>query len=172
MTAYTDKGAIISQCGKFRYRLWREWESVSLFGPDIAVFIMLNPSTADGSDDDPTIRRCVSFARSWGCRRLEVVNLFAYRATDPKDLLAMNAARYDAIGPENDGTILSVLNSSQSRIVVCAWGEAGLSLGRGDAIKAALVRGGYEPKALRVSKSGMAGHPLYIPSDAQLVDYR
>ena len=75
-----DSGACFDSTGAYRYRLWREWD---VSKPSVT-FVMLNPSTAGAKDDDPTIRRCLSFARSWGFGRLEVVNLCAYRATSPK----------------------------------------------------------------------------------------
>src|SRR6185369_17379869 len=86
--------AVISKCGKYRYSLRREW----IGGAGTVCFIMLNPSTADASVDDPTIRRCIGFAQRWGYQILEVVNLYAYRATRPRDMFA--AA--DPVGPENE----------------------------------------------------------------------
>jgi hypothetical protein len=87
---------------------------------------MLNPSTADASQDDPTIRRCIGFARQWGCGRLVVLNLFAFRATDPADL--KRAA--DPVGPENrawfDRTLVDDLVGGP---VVCGWGVHGAHLG-------------------------------------------
>jgi hypothetical protein len=76
------RGAELSECGRYRYRLWRTWD------PSLprAVFVMLNPSTADASKDDPTIRKCIGFAKRWGCGSIEVVNLFPIRATDPRDI--------------------------------------------------------------------------------------
>lgn len=76
------KGAKISECGKYRYQLWRIWDE-SL--PKV-LFIMHNPSTADADVDDPTIRRCIAYAKEWGYGGLYVGNLSPYRATDPKDL--------------------------------------------------------------------------------------
>ena len=86
--------AVLSPCGAYRYLLTRR------FGPGkkLATFVMLNPSTADAERDDATIRKCVGFARSWGCAGLQVVNLFAFRATDPTDLRMAD----DPVGPEND----------------------------------------------------------------------
>jgi hypothetical protein len=84
---FGDRGATLSDCGRYRYRLWRRWAD----GPTV-LFVMLNPSTADADVDDPTIRRCIGFARSWGAGALEVVNLYAWRATQPAELKA-------AVGP-------------------------------------------------------------------------
>ncbi len=107
------KSAIISECGEYRYSLSRIWDE-SL--PAIA-FLMLNPSTADGSQDDPTIRRCISYAKQWGYGVLHVVNLFAYRATDPQDLLEV----LDPIGPENFYHISKTTASCQC--IIFAWGN-------------------------------------------------
>lgn len=91
MSAYIVTSASIS--GDYRYRLGRAWA-----GGPTCTFIMLNPSTADADQDDPTIRRCVGFAKALGCGALEVVNLYAYRATNPRDLLRQD----ERVGPEND----------------------------------------------------------------------
>ena len=106
--------AIISPCGQYRYRLTRDLVLVST--PSTCLFVMLNPSTADAENDDPTIRRCKAFATSWGCSRLEVVNLFAMRATDPSELVRQSSP----IGPDNDRHIYEA--SRTAAIVVCAWG--------------------------------------------------
>lgn len=77
------RGAVLSDCGLYRYNLIRRWND----GLPTAVFIMLNPSTADADQDDPTIRKCIGFARRWGCGGIRVVNLFAFRSTKPAALL-------------------------------------------------------------------------------------
>lgn len=76
-------GAEISSCGLYRYALWRRWDTKL----PVAVFVMLNPSTADASINDPTIRKCIGFAKRWNCGGIHVVNLFAFRATKPTALL-------------------------------------------------------------------------------------
>lgn len=134
--------------GKYRYELRRQW-SPEL--PTVA-FIGLNPSTADAMQDDPTIRRCVGYAKAWGYGQLIMLNLFAYRATDP---LAMKSAD-DPIGPENDETLRRV--AAQAAVVVAAWGNHGSHLGRGAAVRN-LVPLHY----LRLTKSGQPAHPLYLP---------
>lgn len=168
---YTDKGATLSIDGAFRYHLWRTWEGVDLFAPRSAIFIMLNPSTADALEDDPTIRRCVGFAKSWKCERLDVVNLFAYRTSNPNELRSTVKTTGLVGDPANDLVIVNLLNATRSAIVVCAWGEHGMLLGRGDEMRAWLMRLGVRPKALRISESGQPGHPLYIPADMPLIDY-
>lgn len=108
--------AVISACGLFRYELERRWDFLDQRPP--VVFLMVNPSTADALEDDPTIRRCVGFARHWGFPALRVVNLFAFRATDPCQLLDAR----DAIGPDNDAHIERAI--ALGTPVVCAWGSS------------------------------------------------
>ena len=89
-TILDDRGADISPCGKYRYSLWRDWDWQGF--ANRVMFVGLNPSTADATNDDPTIRRCVRFATDWGFGGLVMVNLFAYRATDPDTALPKAAA--------------------------------------------------------------------------------
>lgn len=106
-------GATFSPCRRYRYRLWREWDAAL---PTVA-FCGLNPSTAAETVDDPTIRRCVGFAKAWGYGRFEMLNLFGWRSTDPDGLLGLE----DPIGPGNDGALVEgCLNASR---VVMAWGR-------------------------------------------------
>ena len=112
-SAELTRAATISACTKYRYSLRRTWQE----GGRVVCFIMLNPSTADADIDDPTIRRCVGFGKSWGYDALEVVNLFAWRETEPKFLITPS----DPIGPDNDGAILEA--SGRAELVVCAWGS-------------------------------------------------
>jgi hypothetical protein len=104
--------ADLSPCGTYRYLLGRRVGE----GDRTALFMMLNPSTADATEDDPTIRRCTGFARREGCGVLEVVNLFAYRATDPAELRTAP----DPVGPANDHHIKAALG--RVALVVVAWG--------------------------------------------------
>ena len=120
-------------------------------------FVMLNPSTADAVKEDPTIRRCVGFARSWGYGSLSVVNLFAFRATDPSDLLSA----VDAVGPENDRHI--VKECSQANLTVLAWGNPPRSLtARASEVLAVLLESGIPAVCLGLTKQGMPRHPLYL----------
>lgn len=118
------------------------------------MFIGLNPSTADETLDDPTIRRCIAFAKAWGYGGLCMANLFAFRATDP----AVMKAHPAPIGPENDMklTMLAV----DAGIVIAAWGAHGTHLGRGERVKHALAA---KLHYLRLTKDGHPGHPLYLP---------
>ncbi|RJX18534.1 MAG: DUF1643 domain-containing protein [Ammonifex sp.] len=154
--------AEIDETGKYRYSLIREWRTrqylTLLQLPDImdrACFIMLNPSTADARQDDPTIRRCISLAKAWGCGGIEVVNLFAYRATDPRELL--RAA--DPVGPENDKHIVRAAMGCQW--VVAAWGTRGAFKGR-DKQVIQLIQEIRKPLyCVGLTKDGHPRHPLY-----------
>ncbi len=101
------KGAAFDSTGTYRYALWREWDASA---PRLG-FVLLNPSTADAENDDPTLRRCMGFARAWGYGSLQIVNLFAYRATVP-DALRWVA---DAVGPENDRHICETIRTLPNR---------------------------------------------------------
>lgn len=154
------RSAALSRCGTYRYRLDREWDQD---GGRVA-FIMLNPSTADANIDDPTIRRCIAFAKSWGYGGLVVGNLWAYRATDPKDLKRV-LKEWDggvkARGPENYYYLQEMC--AQASRVVCAWGPNGAIDGRSDQVRNLLFAWHVMPHYLRLTKDGHPGHPLYLP---------
>lgn len=141
----------------YRYLLIREWDS-SL---PTACFIMLNPSTADATKDDPTVRRCIGFAKRWGYGVLEVVNIFAYRATAPADLWPLS----DPVGPENDAHIADAVQ--RASIVIAAWGTHGAYRGRGAEVAARLT----DAKCLGATQAGHPRHPLYVPGDTRPVDF-
>ncbi len=145
-----DAGAVIS--GAYRYRLWRRLGP----GDRTAVFVMLNPSTADARVNDPTIRKCLGFATRWGFDRLEVVNLYAYRATDPGKLWRVD----DPVGTDNDRMIRAICTDHPERIV-CAWGA---HAGRDRALEVhdMLVGAGLELHRLSLTKDGQPGHPLML----------
>lgn len=153
------KDAIISECGHYRYLLQRSWDAQR----QAVCFIMLNPSTADAEQDDPTIRRCLGFAKSWGFGQLEVVNLFAVRATDPAVLKKAG----DLVGSDNDEQILN--SARVCSLVVCAWGNHGKTRGRSAAVLKLLKDNQITPHALRVSKTGEPAHPLYLKGDLRPV---
>lgn len=104
---------MLSDCGRYRYSLSRAWYQ----GDGRVVFVMLNPSTADGQFDDPTVRKCIGFAKRWGFEALDVVNLFAWRSTKPAGLLSAE----DPVGYDNDDAIFRALARAQR--VVWAWGK-------------------------------------------------
>jgi hypothetical protein len=144
------KSAIFSSCRTWRYALGRFWD----FDLKPTMFVGLNPSTADETEDDPTIRRCMGFAQDWGYGGLVMTNLFAYRATNPRDM----KSAFDPIGPENDKYLADL--SRESGIVIAAWGIHGTFLGRAKAVKESGVLGEYA--VLGVTKDGSPRHPLYM----------
>lgn len=144
--------AVISPCGKYRYALWRRWAD----SPQV-LFVMLNPSTANATDDDPTIRRCIGYAKAWGYGSLAVANLFALRSTDPK-VIKRSAA---PIGPDNDQWIQKL--ASESEMAVAAWGAPGTYLKRSEEV-AQLIPGFY---VLGFTKAGQPLHPLFLRGDLQ-----
>ena len=154
--------AVISDCGQYRYLLTREGDLTATRAP--AVFIMLNPSTADAALDDPTIRRCKSFAQAWGCNGIEVVNLYAFRATNPTDLWIQS----DPVGEANDAWIVNQAHMASE--VVCAWG-ANAKPERVARVHAMLKTAGARLLCLGVTKSGAPRHPLYVRGDQQLIEW-
>ncbi len=153
-------GATLSDCRKYRYRLWREWGA----GPALT-FVMLNPSTADATLDDPTIRRCMGFARAWGFGRVEVVNLFAWRSPKPYDLLRPN----DPVGPLNDAAIEDV--TSGSKRIVLAWGShqeiRKILAPRAEVVFEKLKKLRVPIGNLGTNSDGMPKHPLYLSNETQ-----
>lgn len=141
--------AVFDPTRRYRYLLRRTWGS----GPRVA-FVMLNPNTADAVNDDPSIRRCVGFARRWGFRSADVVNLFAYRTRDPREL----ARAADPVGPENDRYVRQAV--ARAELVVCAWGATTLARGRAAAFRDALA--GRPAQCLGRTKAGAPRHPLYL----------
>lgn len=148
------KTAIIDETGKYRYLLTRIWDESN----PPAVFIMLNPSTADAEQDDPTIRRCIDFARRWDCGGIRVVNVFAFRATDPKELCKAK----DPVGPKNYEYIKEALTSAG--IVIAAWGAAGPKMPQAykKVFEAAEEIDTMIIHCLGCTKSGHPRHPLYL----------
>ena len=144
-----------SPCRRYRYVLWRLLDGP---GERPCMFIGLNPSTADEERDDPTIRRCKGFARAWGCDSLIMTNLFAWRATKPKDMKAAE----DPIGPENDLWLLRL--AKLANVTVAAWGAHGSYQHRDWQIE----RLGIEMRCLDTTKNGSPKHPLYIRADTPL----
>lgn len=154
--------AIISQCGQYRYQLTRESQDRYPTG-STALFIMLNPSTADAALDDPTIRRCRGFAKTWDCNGIVVANLYALRATNPADLWK----HADPVGLDNDMYLAALIREHET--VVCAWGA------NAKPDRVAQVRKMFNrlsrPMCLGVTKDGAPRHPLYIRADQPLVEW-
>ncbi len=156
-----ESNATFSECGRYRYTLTRTWGDPA----PAVLFVMLNPSTADADVDDPTIRRCIGFARRWGYDTLHVGNLFAYRATDPRLLGKIDAP----VGPDNDDWLEQL--AAQSRIVVCAWGADPAAERRGTEVAEQLRRLRSPLWALGLTKDGHPRHPLYVKGDATLIRF-
>jgi hypothetical protein len=160
--------ALFSPCRKYRYVLSRVWD----FDKQGCVFIGLNPSTADEKNDDSTIRRCINFSQTWGFGSLFMLNLFAFRATHPKDM----KAALDPIGSENDTWIhafstatitdpIGLLPPPKIGAIVGAWGTHGSYLNRGNSVKR-LILG---LKTFGLTKNGEPKHPLYLRADSPLI---
>lgn len=151
------RSAVISACGNYRYRLARIWGAAN---EPTVLWVMLNPSTADASIDDPTIKRCIAFSQREGFGSMLVENLYAYRSTDPAKMLRLAAT--EATGPENYLRMVEARNCASK--IICAWGNPG---------------GTYAPNALRGAElwclgktgSGAPRHPLYLHSATPLVRF-
>lgn len=155
--------AIISECGRYRYRLTRRTGEAGL----IVVFVMLNPSTADAFQDDPTIRRCLSFARAAAERRdevleaVEVLNVFPWRATDPRDLALARKRGHDIISrTDRDRAFGAIPNHA---LWIVAWGAHPLAALEAPRIAHILTN----PHALGITNGGAPRHPLYLPKAAE-----
>lgn len=151
MDLFGESGAIISEDQQYRYLLWRIWNN------DLkkVCFIMLNPSTADANEDDPTIRRCKGFARDWGYGGFYVANLFAYRATDPNELFDTP----DPYGPENEKYLkLLAAGESYPADIVFAWG----SFPRFIPQMWEVIHMFKDPLCIDLANQGFPRHPLYL----------
>ena len=144
------KLAEFSPCRRYRYTLWREW----ICGSGYAQFICLNPSTATDTEDDPTVRRCINFSKSWGYAGFCMTNLFAYRSTQPDYMKAAD----DPIGNENDLHLINV--ARDAAVIVAAWGTHGSFMNR-DVHVINLIKNLHY---LRLTQGGHPQHPLYLPS--------
>ncbi|KAF3884083.1 DUF1643 domain-containing protein [Tolypothrix bouteillei VB521301_2] len=137
--------------GNYRYLLRREWDD----NAGQTTFVMLNPSTADASQDDRTLCRCIHFARFWGYGSVEVVNLFAYRATKPRDLFQVT----DPVGSKNNSYLQAA--TERAALVIVAWGIHGSFLNR-DRVVLSLISACQSLYCLGQTKAGHPRHPLYI----------
>lgn len=146
---------VFSPCGLYRYTLHRQWE----FSPTAKLVVIgLNPSTANDVQNDPTIRRLIGFAKRWGCGSLTMLNLFGYRATDPKQMKIQTKP----VGEHNDAHIAKEV--AGAAIVLAAWGTHGLHRGRALEVRK-LMRDLQIPLvALAINRDGSPKHPLYVHS--------
>ena len=150
-----NAGAHLSKCQRYRFALWRIWDPSLPY----VLFIGLNPSTADASNDDPTLVRCRNFARDWGYGGVVMANLFAWRATQPADMLAAT----HPVGRGNNAWLKKL--SGQAGIVIAAWGNDGNHLQRAGKVRALLP----EMYCLKLNKSGQPAHPLYLKASLKPV---
>jgi hypothetical protein len=141
-------GALFSTCRNWRYALWRNWEG----GNGRVLFIGLNPSKADEHHNDPTIRRCMGFARDWGYGGILMGNIYAFCATRPSELFKTPEKE----GPENQQILDTMCHLATK--VVCCWGNHGLAK-QGDM---PLLSGKLPIHCLKLNRSGAPAHPLYL----------
>lgn len=149
----SGRDAVFSPCRRYRYALWRWWGGSDRH----AMFIGLNPSTADEIHDDPTVRRCIAYARAWGFGGMWMTNLFGWRATDPADLKRVDEPN----GADNDWTLRRLARHAD--LVVAAWGLHGAHRDRGLEVLRLLPR----LHCLRLTQQGFPAHPLYLPARLQ-----
>ena len=154
--------ATFSHCARYRYELVRSW-ALRPSKRSTVTFIGLNPSTADGQSNDPTIRRCIRFAMDWQFNQLIVVNLFGWCATDPANLKAADKP----IGAKNDDYINKAVKNSS--LVVACWGVHGTYMNRALEIR---QRHNKRLHCIRLNKSGQPAHPLYLPAHLSAIKLR
>lgn len=152
MNTQDYRGAILSADGMYRYKLWRKWD----FALKVLPWVMLNPSTADADKDDATIRRCVGFSLQWGFGGIEVFNLFAYRATNPRDLFEAK----DAIGPENNSYLCGLRGE-----IMLAWGAFPRYLGNRDRDVLLMLEEDCDLLCLGYTLDGYPRHPVRLAKD-------
>lgn len=157
-----------SPCRKYRYTLWRDWfEDVHDHGayaapqPDFVQFIGLNPSTADETNNDPTITRCMAFAKSWGFSAMCMTNIFAWRDTDPEKMRKV----FQPVGPDNDQWLADV--AAEAKLVVAAWGTHGRHMFRGNTVKRLMPN----LHCLKKTAGGYPSHPLYLKGDLKPIPF-
>lgn len=156
--------AVLSEDDIYRYQLSRTWDPTA----PADVWIMLNPSTADALQDDPTIRRCIGFSRRAGAGGITVVNLFAYRATNPEELLRA----LDPVGPENDDHLRRVFDAAgiAGGRIIGAWGAHKLVGPRAREVARMFGDDGWVARGLMtlgLTKAGAPRHPLYVPGHVE-----
>lgn len=152
--------AYFSDDRKYRYALSRVWDE----SKPLVLFCMLNPSTADEINNDPTVERCQRRAVQMGFGGMAVVNIFALRSTDPKALYKAE----DPVGPENMRVVISL--AKKAKLVVCGWGKHGAFKSHGEFMLMKLRDYGIRPHALKLNKDGTPAHPLYIGYDVKPFD--
>jgi len=160
-TEYITSGARFSECKRYRFTLWREWD----VSRPLIVWCGLNPSTADETKDDPTIRREVAFSKEWGFGRYVKVNAYAFRATNPQFMLSAE----DPVGPGNIETIIE--NAQRALMFIACWG-ANINPSHAYTLRRALQDCyGLTTHCLGLTKSNEPKHPLYLKSDTKPIKW-
>lgn len=152
--------AVFSPCRKWRYSFWRIWDKRR----PMVLFIGLNPSTATEIDNDPTVTRCINYAKAWGFGGMYMANIFSYRATDPRVMKAFA----DPVGPQNDAWLLKM--HRQSKMAVAAWGTHGTHLDRESQVIKLFE--GLSLYCLGLTKDQHPKHPLYLKRDLEPAPYK
>lgn len=153
-----DQGAVFSPDNRYRYTLWRVWDK----SIEQVLFIGLNPSIANADHDDPTVRRCIGFAKTWGYGGMWIANIFAFISSSPRYIQQVA----DPVGPDNEVWIKLLVNSFS--LVIACWGNRGNDPHRNQFI-ASLNRPLH---CLAMTSSGNPAHPLYLPATATPIDFR
>ena len=157
-----EAGAMFSACRRWRYLLWRRWDAKK----PLANFLMLNPSTADEFQLDPSCTRARNYAERWGFGGVLITNIFAWRSTDPFALKVVE----DPVGRGNDRAILKA--AREAKLVVCAWGNHGEHLERAARVRKILEENRVSLHALRLNGSGHPAHPLYLPGSLKPTQWK
>lgn len=169
-------GAQFSPDEIYRYTLWRLWntETKNLFGErelKLVAFVGLNPSTADAEKNDPTVTRCVAFAKRWGCDGMFMLNLFALRGTDPQCLRRGLMNDEDIVGRWNDAALTMVCTMAAVQYAVCCWGNHGSLKKRSRYVCKLLRDRGVPLKHFGMNRSGEPKHPLYLPHTNEIQEW-
>ena len=163
MDEFIETTAQISECEAYRYLLTRVWDAAL---PSLT-FMMLNPSTADASEADPTINRCIGFAKRDGFGGIRVINVYAYRSPNPHELRKVS----DPIGPENSKWLENELEyvAKNKGLIVCAWGAKDFATKAAQNFLITAKEKGVDLKSLGFSKYGHPLHPLYLKANTSFV---
>ena len=154
-----ERSTVFSKCRKYRYTLWRQWDFTN---PSYAMFIGLNPSTADEVQNDPTVARCIDYSMRWGFGALCMMNIFSFRATLP----TVMKAQPNPVGKDNNRWLVQIARDAS--VIVAAWGTHGSHLNRHQEVIALL---GDKLHCLKETKDGFPSHPLYLKKSLLPVPY-
>lgn len=169
-TAILSATTSLDELALYRYKLSRRWIAPSVTASELRLAVVgLNPSTADGLDDDNTIRKLMGFATRWGFALFDIVNVFAYRTKSPKVLLEAQRVGVDVVGPDNDRHVADVIASAS--LVLAAWGAEPIVKSRWPALEKLLAAAPCNVVALKTTKDGAPFHPLYVRYDQKPAPY-